>query len=531
MYIIEYTKDGKTYTIHDPRLANNLDVDETGRLYGWAKYGASAAKLTQAVNSAGSLNFTIQPEHNAVAALAAMEGVVRVTDGEATVFLGRIIRLSRTFTNAVNCECEGALAFLNDSLAGQYTRSTTASAHMTALLNGQFTYLAEHKITMGSCTVTQSGSFANDDVSKSVWTCLMDDLVGSFGGYIVPRYNGDTVYIDYLTAVTAQSEQKVEFAVNLLDVTDERDGSGMYNCVWPYGAEGQMILSVENGYYNRAGQKVSEGASDAIYYKQGGYVINIADRNRYGAISIGYKKEDLTTAAELFADAVATLNSGGVMPRSIRISAVDLSGVREGIAAFRLATAVQAESVPHGLSVVYPLTEMEIDLLDPARSSLTLGQTEGTMSGAVAGGVSSGAGGVSSGAGGVDGTAIAPESVAIKSGETTVAKLYRTSDGRGVLALYDEDAPTNIAVQLYAVNSAGGGVVRNSSGKNVITFSTSVTGYQPGAGAIQLSKAAGGVAAVLGAGYDTGEGVLSLRDSSGAAHDLTPALIDKLINL
>ena len=535
MYIIEYTKNGKTYTIHDPRLANNLDINAEGQISGWAKYGASAAKLTQAVNSAGSLTFTVQPEHNAVAALAAMEGIVKVLDIEGasseTVFTGRIFRRSRTFYNAVSCECEGALAFLNDRIAGKYTKTATASEHMTALLRQQ------SKITMGNCTVTNSATFENDDVSKSVWTALVDDLTGNFGGYIIPRYDGDTVYIDYLKTITAQSSQAVEFAVNLLDVTDEQDGSGMYNLVQPYGADDLMILSIANGWYNRAGEKVAEGASDAVYYKQGGYVLNAEDRDRYGEIAIGYENTEMTTAAELFADAIAKLNGGGAMPRSIRISAVDLSNIESGKSPFRLATVVQVNSTPHGLSVTYPLTEMEINLLDPAKSTLTLGQTADTVSGAVAGGSSGSSGGGSSpvtvyvtsvngqtgdvtGAQAVDGAAITPASVNVGG----AVSLTETTDGRGVLTVYNASGTT--MVKAYANSGTAGGEVdvHNTNG----TATAKLYGGNSGVGgSLKLLNTSGGIRAAVGVSTG-GQGVVELYDTSGNAYTLTPAKIGQI---
>lgn len=526
MYIITYTKNEVTYTIHDPRLANSLNTDDEGRVVSWAKYGASAAKLTQAVNSAGSLTFTVQPEHNAITALAAMEGTVKVTDGTNTIFLGRIFRRSRTFTNAVTCECEGALAYLNDSIGGKYNVSETASEHMTRLL------LGITKVKKGNCTVTQSAKFENDDVSKNVWTCFVDDLTGNFGGYLIPRYDGDTVYIDYLATITNQAAQKVEFAVNLLDVTDEQDGSGMYNCVQPYGKDGKiMILSIPTGWYNRAGKKVDEGADDAVYYKQSGYVMNVADKDKYGLITIGYENTEITTAEDLFADAIAKLNGGGLMPRSIKISAVDLSDIKSEESPFRLATAVQVNSTPHDLTVTYPLTELEIDLLDPVKSTLTLGQTADTVSGAVAGGSSGGGSSSSS-----QPVAVQVTSVNTKTGDvvldladvtgTELVQITQTDDGRGVINIVNQktmSAATVInAVQFYALsNGDGGGVIRNASGKNAISFTTNYndgySAFQSNAGAVLAGNSEGEFHAALGVD-GSGNGVLRLYNKNHAVY-------------
>lgn len=132
--------------------------------------------------------------------------------------------------------------------------------------------------------------------------------------------------------------------------------------------------------------------------------------------------------------------------------------------------------------------------------------------------------------GGSSGSSSSTSKVQVKDGDSVVATLYKTSDGRGVLALRDTAHEEVNAVQAYALSSGAGGIItRNANGKNAVTLAASASGMQSNAGAAIAYDASGTARATLGVGTGGG-GVLRLKDASGNAYDLTPALISKLIN-
>lgn len=115
--------------------------------------------------------------------------------------------------------------------------------------------------------------------------------------------------------------------------------------------------------------------------------------------------EDVTTAANLQAKALAQLQTDGAsVTRTITIKAVDLGMVQEEklqtaaaiagraiagdsivgseqttdvvsseISRFIVGRYVKIESAPHGFSAIYPLMELEPDILNPGNTRITLG--------------------------------------------------------------------------------------------------------------------------------------------------------------
>lgn len=119
--------------------------------------------------------------------------------------------------------------------------------------------------------------------------------------------------------------------------------------------------------------------------------------------------------------------------------------------------------------------------------------------------------------------------VANNAGGVAAAEMYSTEDRRGVVSV--NNAEGALAVRLYAENNkAGGAVIRNAAGANIINLISSLSGFQAQSGAIMLRSANGSGRAALGTNTSD-NGVLTLTDASGNAYTLTPALIQKLINL
>ena len=105
----------------------------------------------------------------------------------------------------------------------------------------------------------------------------------------------------------------------------------------------------------------------------------------YGWIEHVEEWDDVTQAANLKTKAAAALAQNIVLGSEISISAVDLSGLGYDYGAFELGTYVKVESEPHGTSATFLVSELSIDLNDPAGSELSLGATGKTFTDIVTG--------------------------------------------------------------------------------------------------------------------------------------------------
>lgn len=127
------------------------------------------------------------------------------------------------------------------------------------------------------------------------------------------------------------------------------------------------------------------------------------------------------------------------------------------------------------------------------------------------------------GAQAVAGAAIAPSSVDVGGAVT----LTETSDGRGVVTVYNASGATRVKAYANSGNSGGMVDVYNGDGKLAAKFYGGNSGY---GGAVSFYDTTSDQRAYLGL-TTSGAGTLILSDTSGNSYTLTPALIQKLINL
>ena len=73
-------------------------------------------KLQMEINTAGSLQFTIYPQHPYYNILKKLSSIIEVLKDGKVIFKGRLMGDKQTFYNAKQMSCEGKLAFLNDSV-------------------------------------------------------------------------------------------------------------------------------------------------------------------------------------------------------------------------------------------------------------------------------------------------------------------------------------------------------------------------------------------------------------------------------
>lgn len=358
------------YTLYDPRMEELTIRDVSVHL---------------AVDEAGSMSFVIDHDHPFADQLTRMKGRLELLSDGAPIFRGRILSDTQGFDLERTVEAEGQLACLNDSIVPpfdfpgdydgdqEYEEADNVVAFwlgkLLAAHNAQVT--EEQQIKLGQVTVSDP----NNHIARSstdyatTWATITDKLTGSaLGGHLLVRYEEDGTYLDYLEDYPLSNVQRIEFASNLLELTDEIDATDVYTAVLPTGAEGLTIEGLSGGDLTE--DLVQDGA--VIYSKAG-----VA---RFGRIVSVQTWDDVTEAANLRTKAMALLAQSGVLPlRTISVTAVDLHCTDEDIAALRVGRYTRVTSAPHGLDVRYVLTELDPDILDPGNTRITLGASVQTM--------------------------------------------------------------------------------------------------------------------------------------------------------
>ena len=338
-----------------------------------------------AVDEAGSLSFTIDHDHPFVGQLTRLKGRLELLADGLPIFRGRIISDIQGFDLERTIEAEGQLACLNDSIVPpfsfpeeyeddpEYEAADNVVAFWLGKLleahNAQVT--EEQQIKLGQVTVSDPNNYitrSNTDYATT-WATITDKLSGSaLGGHLLVRYEEDGTYLDYLADYPLSNLQNIEFASNLLELTDEIDATEVYTAILPVGAEGLTIAALPNG----------ELTEDLV--KEGSVIYSRAGVDKYGRIVSVQTWDDVTEAANLRTKAMELLAQSGVLPlRTISVTAVDLHCTDSAIAALRVGRYTQVTSAPHGLDVRYALTTLEPDLLDPGNTRITLGASVQTL--------------------------------------------------------------------------------------------------------------------------------------------------------
>jgi hypothetical protein len=372
MYVLTY--DG--LTIYDPRLTDRDIYDVSVHL---------------AVDEAGNMSFTVPPTHPHADELKKLHGRLELTSDGVTIWRGRILSDATDFYNSRKIEAEGQLACLNDSIVApfdfptDYENDTEYEAtenvvefllsHLLDSHNAQVS--DEQKIKLGNVTVTDPNNYIARSCEdfQTTWACITSRLRDSaLGGHFLVRYESDGTYLDYLADYPLTNTQSVAYAQNLLDLSDELDGSELYTAILPVGAEKLTI------------KDLADGAVTNDLVKEGTVIYSKSAVEKYGRITSIQTWDDVAEATNLRSKAAALLAKDGIMlARTITVTAVDLHCTNDEIAEMRVGRYTSITSDPHGIDVSYALTQLDLDIQDPGNTRITFGATIKTQTDRVQG--------------------------------------------------------------------------------------------------------------------------------------------------
>lgn len=327
-------------------------------------FAMTSAVLTQAINTADSFSFTLPATHPYRDIPQARQGIVRVDINGTTVFVGDVVEIKTAFDNSRTFECQGCLAWLNDVCNTKTdTPTTVADSFKRRMKIYNDNCAASRRMIEGRCTnkPTQTARVFVTDEFITIFE-YFSQLIAAKGGILLPRYEGGSIYLDYLDSTSRVSNQQIIFGSNLLNLDDFISMDSTATAIYPTGKDGLTVESV-----NPTGKP---------------YIINNAMYNRYGMIATA-AKFDTDDAAELYSQAKLTLSSLAVLNRSIKLSAFDLSLTNSSVDGIEVGDSVQVISAPHELDTSMICTAKTTDLINPANCAITLGKSSASISGIV----------------------------------------------------------------------------------------------------------------------------------------------------
>ena len=390
MYSITVQNQTGEYVLHN-------SYDETLKL--------NQPVLSLELNKSGTLTFGINPDHPNRAQILPMASEIYVYDDDQIYWIGRPISIEGNFDLMAEVTCEGILGYLLDTQIPPFDFTGSNSIRGTNCIRafiqrlierhnlsvGSFGWNARKRFTVGTVTVTDSNNnlARSSEDYKSTLETINERLIETHGGFIRLRVSGSTRYIDYIETFGAAT-QPITFGENLLDLSTHTQAESIYTCVIPEGAqigdtEKRVTLS---GYTpttsvrNRITQYTHGGGifwDGTTGYLNGEYAIrDAAGEAAHGRIYIKQIWDDVTLQENLALKAAEYIGKISVLGTTIELSAVDLSRIDVDYKRFGLGEIAQVISLPHDIQAEYQITQMNIDLFDPAGSSMVLGGELGT---------------------------------------------------------------------------------------------------------------------------------------------------------
>lgn len=348
-------------TIYDSRLSDLGMLQDT---------------LELELNKAGSFNFTLPTSHPYRNSLKKLSSIVSVYRNNRILFRGRVLNSSYNFYNDVSFECEGELAFFNDSIQRPYDFQS-GDKHTT--VKDLFAFFVERhnaqvdaakRFKVGKVTVTDSNNYiiAADSTYMNTWESINKKLIESYGGYLWVRHENDEIYIDYLADFAEVCSQPIKFGKNLLSLSKSLKGEEIITALIPLGAkdeETEQQLKIDAVADGKIKQMIKK--SDFVYSPEA--------VKQYGWIFGSETWDNVTDAGNLASKAAELLRSKIAANDSIEFKAADLAGIDSTLSPFMPGMYLSVFSEPHNISASYLLKKMTLSITNPAVNSITIGDT------------------------------------------------------------------------------------------------------------------------------------------------------------
>ena len=350
-----------------------FDFDETSSL--------TSANAKMELNAAGSLEFTMTPNHEFYDLPQILISDVELLEDGVIIWFGRITEIETDIFNQKRIYCEGGLAFFNDTIqrpyeydSYSYNTSTDNSGNAgtktddvidtegisianffeTLISNHNFYAPPNRRFTVGTVEIGNKFVYRKLDY-ETTFECLKKMCLDAEGGYFVLRRENKVNYIDWFKDVPYMSDQPIEFAVNLVDIKNSINYSDFKTSIIPVGEEDEYGIKATCIDENHTEDYIDSEAA-AIY----GRIFQVV---QFSGLRI---PQDLYEAGEKWLKDKQWDNV------SIEVDAVDLSYSSDEYTSFKMGQKVHVTSMPHLIDKLYPIIKMDIDLLS-ASKKITLG--------------------------------------------------------------------------------------------------------------------------------------------------------------
>ncbi len=336
--------------------------------------------ITKERNAIDSLTFTIYPDNPGYELLHRMQTKIQVRNGKTGEldFDGRVVKAPGTMDSngliSRSVQCEGAEAYLCDSTQPYIAEKQWSGNGAKSGLQEFIDYvLARHnerveahkRVYRGKVdlvTYETTGGVYKGLQRESTRETLFGKLVDVFGGEMRVRRNeiDGLLYLDYSAKLGKDRGTPIEVARNMASVSMDEDPTQIITRLYPLGckkenSEDRITIASVNG-----GRE---------------YIDDVEAMARYGIIEGTNVWDDVTIPANLLSAARAWLQNNNQFPHSASVSAYDLSLIDMEPDEFKLLDWYKCRNNLVGLDEPLEVIKQTIDINEPHKSSIELGDS------------------------------------------------------------------------------------------------------------------------------------------------------------
>lgn len=219
----------------------------------------SSASITTNVNAASYLDFTIAANHPLYSEIEQRSGIITLYSDNETLFQGQITSIDMDMDGNKSVTCSSALDWLRDVQLRPYsTDQAECDEYEFKLdkapdaLDAYFQWLIDQYNAQNkdgryfTINVNQAADLTNRNIvyfsstsPRSVADAIEQDILGTFGGYLVLRYEDNQLILDLYSDIHEMNEQIIDYGENILDISRTESTDDQYTAVYPIGATPQ----------------------------------------------------------------------------------------------------------------------------------------------------------------------------------------------------------------------------------------------------------------------------------------------------
>ena len=328
------------------------------------------SKLEQALNDAGTFEFTITKNNPLYDEIYPRVSSVRITKNDTEIFFGQVRTSEEVLEGEKDVSCVGELSFLYDSIQPQkrYQDYTPQQFFNELVTNHNNQVEDDKKFRPGKVTVTDPNDslyrFTNFEDTP---TDIRDKLCDSLNGYLRIRKSEGNRYIDLLRLEDygKYSDQPIKFGYNLLDFVKKDSGEAIYTALIPLGA--RLDESQIDGLDSYLTIESVNGGKN--------YLKNDSAIKQFGLIWAVQKWDDVTVPENLMIKGKEWLRSNQYKTLTLELTAIDMSMLKSDIDSFDLGDTIHVIAKDFGLDAVYPVQKKTTYLQEPEKNTIVLSNT------------------------------------------------------------------------------------------------------------------------------------------------------------